>query len=58
MIIIIIIIQYFIQITHTDDFPSTGTRVALYKELTYEGSVLIYLRYAVCTCSTSLFEEM
>ena len=34
MIIIIIIIQYFIQITHTDDFPSTGTRVALYKELT------------------------
>ena len=24
MIIIIIIIQYFIQIRHTDDFPSTG----------------------------------
>ena len=26
MIIINIIILYFIQITHTDDFPSTGTR--------------------------------
>ena len=25
MIIIIIIILYFIQIRHTDDFPSTGT---------------------------------
>ena len=25
MIIIKIIILYFIQITHTDDFPSTGT---------------------------------
>ena len=24
-IIIEMIIQYFIQITHTDDFPSTGT---------------------------------
>ena len=27
MIIIKIIIQYFIQIRHTDDFPSTGTRL-------------------------------
>ena len=27
MIIINIIILYFIQITHTDDFPSTGTRL-------------------------------
>ena len=27
MIIIKIIILYFIQITHTDDFPSTGTRL-------------------------------
>ena len=31
MIIIKIIIQYFIQITHTDDFPSTGTRLVYYK---------------------------
>ena len=27
MIIIKTIILYFIQITHTDDFPSTGTRL-------------------------------
>ena len=27
MIIITIIILYFIQIRHTDDFPSTGTRL-------------------------------
>ena len=27
MIIIKIIIQYFIQIRYTDDFPSTGTRL-------------------------------
>ena len=27
MIIIKIIILYFIQIRHTDDFPSTGTRL-------------------------------
>ena len=27
MIIIETIILYFIQITHTDDFPSTGTRL-------------------------------
>ena len=31
MIIIKIIILYFIQIRHTDDFPSTGTRLALAK---------------------------
>ena len=29
MIIVKIIILYFIQITHTDDFPSTGTRLVL-----------------------------
>ena len=29
MIIIKIIIIYFIQIRHTDDFPSTGTRLVL-----------------------------
>ena len=27
MIIIKIVILYFIQIRHTDDFPSTGTRL-------------------------------
>ena len=31
MIIIKIIILYFIQIRHTDDFPSTGTRLVQYK---------------------------
>ena len=30
MIIIKIIILYFIQIRHTDDFPSTGTRLVPY----------------------------
>ena len=29
MIIIKIIILYFIQIRHTDDFPSTGTRLVV-----------------------------
>ena len=29
MIIIKIIILYFIQIRHTDDFPSTGTHLVL-----------------------------
>ena len=29
MIIIKIIILYFIQILHTDDFPSTGTRLVV-----------------------------
>ena len=29
MIIIKIIILYFIQIRHTDDFPSTGTRLGI-----------------------------
>ena len=31
MIIIKIIILYFIQIRHTDDFPSRGTRLVIYK---------------------------
>ena len=31
MIIIKNIILYFIQIRHTDDFPSTGTRLVIYK---------------------------
>ena len=30
MIIIKVIILYFIQIRHTDDFPSTGTRLVLH----------------------------
>ena len=29
MIIIQIIFLYFIEIAHTDDFPSTGTRLVL-----------------------------
>ena len=33
MIIIKIIILYFIQIRHTDDFPSTGTRLVIYKKI-------------------------
>ena len=35
MIIINIIIQYFIQITHTDDFPSKGTRLVYIKFVFY-----------------------
>ena len=31
MIIIKTIILYFIQVTHTDDFPSTGTRLVYHK---------------------------
>ena len=31
MIIINIIFIYFIEIAHTDDFPSTGTRLVEYK---------------------------
>ena len=33
MIIIKIIILYFIQIRHTDDFPPTGTPASLYYNL-------------------------
>ena len=35
MIIIKIIILYFIQIRHTDDFPSTGTRLVCIINVTY-----------------------
>ena len=38
MIIIKIIILYFIQIRHTDDLPSTGTRLVLLK---LENAVLL-----------------
>ena len=38
MIIIKIIILYFIQIRHTDDFPSTGTRLVFIIDL--EGPVV------------------
>ena len=34
MIIIKIIVLYFKQITHTDDFPSTGTRLVIIKTQT------------------------
>ena len=38
MIIIKIVILYFIQIRHTDDFPSTGTRPVIIKcRHLYEG---------------------
>ena len=41
MIIIQIIILYFIQITHTDDFPSTGTQLVLLNVVShYDLSVL------------------
>ena len=33
MIITKIIFLYFIEITHTDDFPSMGTRLVVYKSL-------------------------
>ena len=33
MIIIKIIILYFIEITHTDGFPSTGTRLVMFNSL-------------------------
>ena len=35
MIIIKISILYFIQIRHTDDFPSTGTRVVVLNTTVY-----------------------
>ena len=43
MIIIQIIILYFIQITHTDDFPSTGTQLVLLNvvSLWFECSILV-----------------
>ena len=39
MIIIKTIIQYFIQITHTDDFPSTGTRLVSYNNSIHNPAV-------------------
>ena len=52
MIIIKTIILYFIQITHTDDFPSTGTRLVNNNpEQTQLKSTLtnVYpIRYKVC----------
>ena len=43
MIIIKMIILYFIQIRHTDDFPSTGTRRVMIINLTFEVPVSFYL---------------
>ena len=49
MIIIKIIILYFIQIRHTDDIPSTGTRlvlliyIAIYKYFIIIVHIFIYL---------------
>ena len=42
MIIIKIIILYFIQIRHTDDFPSTGTRLV---------SIIIAISWLFATCN-------
>ena len=65
MIIIKNIIQYFIQIRHTDDFPSTGTRLVTVNITFYEfflalficmffGDFFIYFLY-IFTLSISLF---
>ena len=43
MIIIKIVILYFTQITHTDDFPSTGTRLLQIK--TAIGKMMIVTQY-------------
>ena len=40
MMIIKIIILYFIQIRHTDDFPSTGTRLAI---ITHNVLLLLFM---------------
>ena len=45
MIIIKNIILYFIQIRHTDDFPSTGTRLVQYKVSSLQ--ISSKLRYSV-----------
>ena len=47
MIIIKIIILYFIQIRHTDDCPSTGTRVVL----------IIHYSHILCVLSVVGFES-
>ena len=47
MIIIKIIILYFIQIRHTDDFPSTGTRLVYIICLSID-SLISYIRSFYC----------
>ena len=46
MIIIKNIIQYFIQIRHTDDFPSTGTRLVTVNITFYD----LFLALFICMC--------
>ena len=46
MIIINIFILYFIQIRHTDDFPSTGTRLVIIIAIII---IILYFRYLVIT---------
>ena len=41
IIIIKIIILYFIEIAHTDDFPSTGTRLVTDNSVSYKNIVLL-----------------
>ena len=43
MIIIKIIIPYLIQIRHTDDFPSTGTRLVLIKQVYTRIAYILYI---------------
>ena len=44
MIMIKIIILYFIQIRHTDDFPSTGIPASMYKVCTNSASAELQAR--------------
>ena len=53
MIVITIIILYFIQIRHTDDFPSTGTRLvqlmhALPRVPELSGLRIVFMLIAIC----------
>ena len=45
MIIIKIIIQYFIQIRHTDDFPSTGIPASSNKQSRIGDSFWVFFAY-------------
>ena len=49
MIIIKIIILYFIQIRHSDDFPSTGTRLVMYNSTTVRMPIAVNPSQAVLT---------
>ena len=53
MIIINIIILDFIQIRHTDDFPSTGTRLVDKNAICQKFSVPVSGSAGVCLCHTA-----